>query len=95
MPIHARARAFLESVAKRQILITYQELANALQILPPHSIHRVTEAPSRAVVDIEVDEEVASRLVTSVAGATGNGAAEAYTRAVADLTVRTGAIIRQ
>src|SRR3984893_5653411 len=45
--IHARARAFLESAAKRQILITYQELANALQILPPHSIHRVTEALER------------------------------------------------
>jgi hypothetical protein len=41
------ARAFLESVAKRRILITYQELANALQILPPHSIHRVTEALER------------------------------------------------
>jgi hypothetical protein len=40
-------RAFLDSVAKRQILITYQELANALQILPPHSIHRVTEALER------------------------------------------------
>ena len=40
----SRARAFLESVAKRRILITYQELANALQILPPHSIHQVTEA---------------------------------------------------
>ena len=37
-------RAFLESVAKRRILITYQELAIALQILPPRSIHRVTEA---------------------------------------------------
>ena len=37
----------LESVAKRRILITYQELANALQILPPHSIHRVTEALER------------------------------------------------
>ncbi len=47
MPTHARARAFLESVAKRRILITYQELANALQILPPHSIHRVTEALER------------------------------------------------
>jgi hypothetical protein len=44
VPTHARARAFLESVAKRQILITYQELANALQILPPLSIHQVTEA---------------------------------------------------
>jgi len=40
----ARARAFLEIVAKRRIFITYQELANALRILPPHSIHRVTEA---------------------------------------------------
>jgi hypothetical protein len=29
---------------RHRILITYQELANALQILPPHSIHRVTEA---------------------------------------------------
>jgi hypothetical protein len=37
----------LESVAKRRILITYQELANALQILPPNSIHRVTEALER------------------------------------------------
>jgi len=37
-------RAFL---AKRQIPITYQELAKALQILPPHSIHRVTEALER------------------------------------------------
>ncbi len=42
-----RARAFLESVAKRRILVTYQELANALQIFPPHSIHRVTQALER------------------------------------------------
>jgi hypothetical protein len=47
LPTHARARAFLESVAKHRILITYQELAKALQILPPHSIHRVTEALER------------------------------------------------
>lgn len=47
MPTHARVRAFLESVAKRRILITYRELANALEILPPHSIHRVTEALER------------------------------------------------
>src|SRR5262249_7868676 len=33
VPTHARVRAFLESVAKRRILITYQELANALRIL--------------------------------------------------------------
>src|ERR1700732_5313162 len=47
LPTHPRARVFLESVAQRRILITYQELANALQILPPHSIHRVTEALER------------------------------------------------
>ena len=40
-------RAFLESAAKRQIPITYQELAKALQILPPRSIHQVTEALER------------------------------------------------
>jgi hypothetical protein len=39
LPTHARLRAFLENVARRRI-----ELAKALQILPPHSIHRVTEA---------------------------------------------------
>ena len=44
MPTQAKARAFLENFAKRRIPITYQELAKALQILPPHSIHRVTEA---------------------------------------------------
>ena len=47
MPTHARVRAFLENFAKRQIPITYQELAKALQILPPHTIHRVTEALER------------------------------------------------
>ena len=44
MPAHALVRAFLENVAKRQTPITYQELTKALQILQPHSIHRVTEA---------------------------------------------------
>jgi hypothetical protein len=47
MPTHARVRAFLENVAKRQIPITYQELTKALQILPPHSVHQLTEALER------------------------------------------------
>ena len=47
MPTHVRVRAFLENGAKRRVPITYQELAKALQILPPHSIHRVTEALER------------------------------------------------
>jgi hypothetical protein len=44
---HAGARAFLENFAKRRTPITYRELANALQISPPHSIHQVTEALER------------------------------------------------
>src|ERR1700687_3065889 len=47
LPTHARVRTFLENFAKRRIPITYQELAKALQILPPRSIHRVTEALER------------------------------------------------
>ena len=47
LPTHARVRAFLENFAKRRIPVTYQELAKALQILPPHSIRRVTEALER------------------------------------------------
>lgn len=46
MQTHA-VRAFLESLAKRRIPITYRDLAKALQILPPHSIQRVTEALER------------------------------------------------
>ena len=42
-----QARAFLENFAKRRIPITYQALAKALQILPPHSIRQVTEALER------------------------------------------------
>ena len=38
---------FSKASRSAEILITYQELANALQILPPHSIHRVTEALER------------------------------------------------
>jgi hypothetical protein len=55
LPTHARVRAFLENFAKRRIPITYQELAKALQILPPHSIHQVTEALERLM-----EEDVAA-----------------------------------
>ena len=47
MPMHVRVRTFLESIVNRRILMTYQELAKALHVLPPHSIHRVTEALER------------------------------------------------
>ncbi len=68
MPTHARERAFLESVAKRRILITYQELANALQMLPPLSIHRVTEALERLMEeDAAADRPFIAALVISKA----------------------------
>src|ERR1700740_811393 len=47
LPAHAKARTFLENFANRRIPITYQELAKALQILPPRSIYQVTEALER------------------------------------------------
>ena len=68
MPTHARTRAFLKSGAKRQILITCQELANALQILPPLSIHRVTEALERLMEeDAAADRPFIAALVISKA----------------------------
>jgi hypothetical protein len=68
LPTHARARAFLESVAKRRILITYHELANALQILPPHSIHQVTEALERLMEeDAAADRPFIATLAVSKA----------------------------
>src|ERR1700747_2812896 len=70
----SRARAFLESVAKRPILITYQELANALQILPPHSIHQVTEALERLMEeDAAADRPFIAALAISKARAAFRG----------------------
>ena len=68
MPTHARVRAFLENVAKRQIPITYQELTKALQILPPHSIHQVTEALERLMEeDAAADRPLIAALAISKA----------------------------
>ena len=65
MSTHARGRAFLENAAKRQIPITYQELAKALQILPPRSIHRVTEALERLMVEDAADRPFIAALAIS------------------------------
>jgi hypothetical protein len=70
VPTHARARVFLESVAKRRILITYQELANVLKILPPQSIHRVTVDLERLMEeDAVADRPFIAALVISKARA--------------------------
>ena len=61
-------RGFLENVAKRRTCISYQELAKALHILPPHSIHRVTEALERLMEeDAAADRPFIAALVISKA----------------------------
>ena len=51
-----------------RILITYQEVAHALQILPPQSIHRVTEALERLMEeDAAADRPFIAALVISKA----------------------------
>jgi hypothetical protein len=75
LPTHVRVRAFLENGAKRRVPITYQELAKALQILPPHSIHRVTEALERLMEeDAGADRPfiAASSLAGAVRATTNN-----------------------
>jgi len=68
LPTHARVRAFLENGAKRQIPITYQELAKALQILPPYSIQQVTETLERLMEeDAAADRPFITALVISKA----------------------------
>ena len=53
MPTNARVRAFLENFAKRQIPITYQELAKALQVLSPHSIPPPITTALGGLADVE------------------------------------------
>src|SRR5467141_933714 len=66
--MHAKLRALLENFAKRRIPITYQELARALQILPPRSIHRVTEALERLMEeDMAADRPFIAALTISKA----------------------------
>jgi len=70
VPTLARARVFLESIAKRRILITYQELANVLEILPSQSIHRVTVDLERLMEeDAVADRPFIAALVISKARA--------------------------
>ena len=70
LPTHARVRTFLESAAKRRILFTYLELAKALDILPPHSIHRVTEALERLM---EEDAAANRPFIAALAISTARG----------------------
>jgi hypothetical protein len=42
--IASRLRTHLQKIAGRRVPATYQELAKALGLTPPHTIHQVTEA---------------------------------------------------
>lgn len=42
--IAPRLRQQLQKIAAQRVPITYRELANALGLTPPHTIHQVTEA---------------------------------------------------
>ena len=70
LPTHARVRAYLENFARRRIPITYRALAKALQILPPHSIHRVTEALERLM---EEDAAANRPFIAALAISTARG----------------------
>ena len=70
LPTHARVRAYLENFARRRIPITYRELAKALQILPPHSIQRVTEALERLM---EEDAAANRPFIAALAISTARG----------------------
>lgn len=39
-----RVRTYLQGIATSAVLITYKELADALELTPPKTIHQVTEA---------------------------------------------------
>ncbi len=43
----ATARAFLQEAAKRRQLVTYRDMARALLVTPPNTIHQVTVALER------------------------------------------------
>lgn len=42
--IAPRLLAHLQKIAEQRVPITYQELAKALELVPPNAIHQVTEA---------------------------------------------------
>jgi hypothetical protein len=68
LSLNTRVRMFLEQVARRQVPITYQELAKGLQISPPNTIHQLTVAlESLMEEDAAVGRPLIAALVISKA----------------------------
>ncbi len=66
--VATRVRAHLRDVARHRVPITYQDLARALRLSPPKTIHRVTEALERLMEeDAEVGHPFIAALVISKA----------------------------
>src|SRR5580704_9719335 len=49
--IPSQLRKHLEKFAEQRVPTTYQEIAKALNLTPPHTIHQVTEALDQLMVE--------------------------------------------
>jgi hypothetical protein len=47
MLLQENLRTFLEETAKRRRVVAYRDIASALEVRPPHTIHQVTVALER------------------------------------------------
>ena len=68
--IATRVRAHLQNVAQHRAPITYQDLAKALRLSPPKTIHQVTEALERLM---EEDAEVGVPFIAALAVSKARG----------------------
>ena len=61
-----RLRAHLQALATRRLPITYREVAKGLQLLPPNTIHQVTEALEQTMAeDAAADRPFIAAMVIS------------------------------
>lgn len=64
--ITSRLREHLQKIAEQRVPTTYQELARALGLMPPHTIHQVTEALEHLMVeDAATDRPFIAAIVIS------------------------------
>ena len=61
-PLAPRLRMYLQEIAGRAVPITYQALAKALQLLPPQTIEKVTNALERLIGTVPLRDGPVTRL---------------------------------
>lgn len=66
----ATARAFLREAAKCRRLVTYRDMASALQLTPPNTIHQVTVALERLMEEDAVAHHpfIAALAISTILG---------------------------